>query len=95
MVVDTSKMNLVEEVDFGNVVICDQCNDDYTDSKESGGFIFGSHAYCPKCAVEALPRIKGYGEEKYIKCFCPPKMSFHDFIMTYRNGNNSMKIYEE
>lgn len=75
--------------DIGDTVICDICNDDYTDSKESGGFVFGSYAYCPKCANESLARIKSFNEEKYIKYFCGDNESFADFIRRIRITSNS------
>ena len=77
---------------MGDTVICDQCNKDYTKSKESGGFIFGSHAYCPECARVALPRIESYGEERYIKAWCLPGMSFKDFVLQYRGDNNKVTV---
>lgn len=35
--------------DCGDEVICDFCNDDYTDSEEIGGCAIGTWAICPKC----------------------------------------------
>lgn len=78
--------------DMGDTVICDQCNEDYTNSDEEGGFIFGSHAYCPNCAKDSLPRIKSYGEEKFIKARCPEGMSFKDFVVAYRGDNNKVVL---
>ncbi len=85
-------MTIKKTTDIGDTVICDQCNKDYTESEKSGGFIFGSHAYCPECAREALPRIKGYGEEDHIKAQCPDGMSFKNFVLAYRGGNNSVTV---
>lgn len=80
--------------DIGNKVYCDACNKDFTNDTESeGGFIFGSKAYCPKCAEEHLPSIKGYGEEKYIKAYCPESVSFREFVLECRGGNNTIKIH--
>jgi hypothetical protein len=81
----------IETRHVGEVVVCDACNDDYTDSTDSGGFLFGSHAYCPKCAKRSIERIKGYGEEKYIKDYCPEGMSFRDWCLKLRNGDNTIK----
>jgi len=84
-----------EEIyDIGGVVVCDLCNTDYTFSDESGGWVFCSTAYCPKCATpEALKKIQGYGEEKYIRGFCPKGMSFRDWILKdVRQGNNKVII---
>lgn len=84
---------IIQEIDLGNKVFCDVCNGDFTNSDEQGGFVFGSKGYCPKCAKERLPAIKGYSEENYIKAFCPENMSFKDFILKYRNGNNFIRVY--
>ena len=81
--------------DIGNSVICDSCNKDYSNSDEAGGFLFGSNGYCPSCAKEALPRIKGYNEERFIKAWCPEEMSFKDFILAIRGGDNTIKVYKE
>ena len=67
--------------DMGDTVICDICDRDYTDSEECGGFLFGSYAYCPVCAKDKLPRIKSFGEEGHISRYCPPAMSFKDFVI--------------
>ena len=85
-------MKVESRTDFGDTVICDQCNKDFTDSEESGGFIFGSHAYCPNCGKDSLPRIKGYDEEKHIKATCPRDMSFKDFVLQYRGDNNKVTV---
>lgn len=77
-----------ETIDLGNSVYCDACGEDYTESKQSGGFLFGSKAYCPKCATESLPKIKYYNEEAYIKAYCPEDLSFAEFVLKLRDGNN-------
>lgn len=81
-----------EKVDIGEIVVCDRCNKDYTDSNESGGFIFSSSAYCSKCATEALKIIKGYGEEHFIRARCDDKTSFADFVRAYRGADNYIQI---
>ena len=86
-------MQVEKELNMGNRVFCDAaCGKEYTHSKKEGGFIFGSKAYCPKCAKEALPRIRGYNEEWNIKAYCPEGMSFKDFVLQYRGDNNSVKV---
>lgn len=79
-------------LDVGNLVVCDVCGDDCTDSSESGGFIFGSYAYCPKCAVKGMQSIKKYNEERMIRAVCPTHSSFPDFVRAYRGGNNLITI---
>lgn len=66
------------------IVICDVCNDDYSDSKEEGGFLFGSYAYCPKCAKESIDKIIGYGEQGHIKDEARAGESFRDFVVRIR-----------
>ena len=76
-------------------VICDICGDDCTNMNDSGGFIFGSKAYCPKCATEGLPVIKKYKEEHYIRATCPEGVSFPDFVREYRGkgAGNFLSVY--
>ena len=76
-----------ERVPIGREVVCDICNKDYTESDEKGGFIFGTYAYCPKCAEDTLPRIKENGEEEYIRATCLSDQSFADFVRKYRGPN--------
>lgn len=80
------------EFDIGNTVICDGCSEDYTNSDESGGFLFTSHAVCPRCAPESLKRIQNFREEKYIRARCPKGVSFKDWILYLRNGNNKITV---
>lgn len=68
----------------GDTVVCDFCNKDYTDSPESGGFLFSGYAVCPKCAPKELEKIKGHGEEDGIQGVCPDGMSFADWIRSIR-----------
>ena len=72
------------KIDIGDNVKCDYCDKNYIDSNETGGFLFGSYATCPDCAPSMLERIKGYGEEHHIKAFCPPYLSFRDWVYTLR-----------
>lgn len=74
----------VYTVDVGNHVFCDYCSEDYSDRPDQGGILFQSKAVCPECAKEALPRIKGYGEERFIRGYCPEDMSFADWVRSIR-----------
>lgn len=68
-------------LDPGDRVFCDAaCGEDYTNSEESGGILFGSKAYCPKCAARSMPNIISYGEQSHIKATCPDGMSFADWV---------------
>lgn len=75
-------------VDVGDHVYCDACGKDFTDSKECGGWTFGSKTYGPCCATEEkLNQIKGYGEERFIKHHCPADMPFADWV------RNVLRVY--
>lgn len=80
------------EIDIGDTVVCDSCNDDYTHSTESGGVLVGSYAYCPTCAPKTLADLKKYDEEHLLLATCPPEMSFHDWVMQIRNDDNRIII---
>ncbi len=84
--------NVGEKVLLGDFVVCDVCSKEYTESKETGGFIFGSYAYCPPCAVKGLPDIKKYGEEGHIRAWCPEGMSFADFVRKYRGPDSGIRV---
>lgn len=93
-VFDTLKNKKPDQViDLGDQVICDMCGKDWTDSKECGGFIFETKAVCPDCAPRNLESIKKYHEEKYIKKFCPEGVTFKDFVIGYRGGKGTIKVY--
>ena len=75
-------------IDLGRTVICDAaCGGDYTDSPDSGGFLFNGSAYCPECATDAEPRIAAYGEGKFIEARCPAGVSFADWVRSIRAGS--------
>jgi len=70
-------------IDMGNLVLCDYCNKDYTNSDAVGGLIFGSNAICPECEAEARASIKKYKEEFYITKEANG-MSFRDLVLSVR-----------
>ncbi len=83
----------IEIQDAGAVVVCDACCDDWTHRTESGGFLFLSYAYCPDCAKSSIEQIRRYGEEKYIRAWCPTGKSFARWVLDdLRKGNNEMRI---
>lgn len=73
-------------IDIGRIVVCDFCNDDYTESQASGGLIFGSYALCPQCQHKVI------GEASRVRARCPEWMSFADFVREYRGGNTTITI---
>jgi hypothetical protein len=73
-------------IDIGDTVLCDFCNDDYTDSEEEGGILVGSYAVCPQCA----PTIDDTGDEPIIRC--PAGMRFRAWVLRLRGGRNTIEI---
>src|ERR671925_167417 len=84
---DEASKNPNKPIDIGRTVVCDSCSTDFTDSQESGGFVFGSYGYGPCCAPRMLAEIKRCNEEWYIKAQCPDGVPFADFIRDYRGPN--------
>ena len=80
------------EIEIGDIVLCDVCNTNYTNSEDSGGFLFGSYAYCPKCADSKIGSIRSYGEEHYINAWCYEDESFADFVRRIRESTGSTKV---
>lgn len=74
----------VNKINPGRTVLCDLCNEDYTDSDAIGGFLFQSKAVCPKCAPKFMEDIKKHGEEKFIRAVCPSPIPFADWIRSIR-----------
>jgi hypothetical protein len=74
-------------IDPGDSVLCDYCNDDFTDSEETGGILVGSDAVCPHCQEKTLVRLKQYQEEQYIRGTCPENMSFANWVRAIRRGD--------
>lgn len=77
---------------LGRIVVCDVCSVDYTDDPASGGFLFGSYAYCPPCAVKAWPAIEKYAEQHFIKARCPDGQSFADFVRALRGPDAQIRV---
>lgn len=77
---------MIEEIFIGDEVVCDFCNDDYTDSEDRGGFLIGSYAVCPKCAEKYRADYPVVDER------CRDDETFKQFVMRIRNGNNSIFV---
>lgn len=83
----------IETRDIGDQVICDSCGEEFPPGDpRCGGILFVSNAYCPNCVGRMMDRITAYGEEKYIRVRCPDGMTFHDWVMQLRGGDNTVKI---
>ena len=67
-------------IEPGNVVLCDDCNEDFTDSDRSGGIQFMSRAICPDCAPKWELDARKHGETHHIKARCPEGKSFADWV---------------
>lgn len=76
--------------DIGRKVECDFCGENYTDSHETGGFLFLSKAVCPRCAPDIERSATANGETKYIRARCAEGMSFADWCRGLRGGDNSI-----
>jgi hypothetical protein len=85
-------MKKVWEMDIGDTVICDRCNEDFTGSEVAGGCTFGSRGYCPECAPAMIASAIKYGETEYLT-ICPPTMSFWKFILKARKGDNRIILW--
>lgn len=82
-------------VSIGDIVVCDDCDEDYTDKPDQGGIIFTGYAYCPKCTPKRLKDIQRFKEERFIKARCPEGVSFADFVRRYRGGDGTVMIIRE
>jgi len=86
--------DLIETIDIGDQVVCDICNTDYTnDNISKGGILFGSKAVCPICAPRMEQNIIKYHEQEFIKGRCPVDVTFREWCLGLRNGQNTVKIY--
>lgn len=81
-----------EPIDIGRSVVCDSCNEDYTDSAAPGGLIFYSKAICPECEPHWMASITKNSEEQMIRAKCPAWLAFADFVREYRGPNNQICI---
>jgi len=79
-------------IPIGDIVVCDDCNEDYTNSTESGGFIFGSRGICPDCAGQWMVAIERHKEQRYIKKRCREGQSFADMVREFRGPNATIKV---
>lgn len=70
----------VININPGNVVLCDLCNEDFTTSTKSGGMLIGSKAICPNCTPRIEYSVKEYNEESSVKARCPENKSFADWV---------------
>jgi hypothetical protein len=79
------------KLDPGPHVNCDSCNEEYMNSDEKGGFLFGSKAICPKCAPKWEESAKKYNETQYIIERAWPDESFKDFVYRIREDYDELE----
>lgn len=70
----------------GLKVLCDLCNEDYTNSDLVGGILFSGKAVCPKCAPDFIRMVKRYKEQRFIKSQAKEGETFKDFVYRIRKG---------
>jgi hypothetical protein len=86
-------MKIIDQVDIGDSVQCDLCNKEFRGSEATGGFLFMSKGVCPECAPKFEAEVIKCCEQEFIKARCPEGMSFHQFIMEVRAGDNTITVY--
>jgi len=89
---DQAFANPGEKVAIGRDVVCDFCDKDWTDSPQSGGFLFGTYGTCPECAPGFLEKVKLYHEEDHIRATCPEGVSFADFMRDLRGPDAFIRV---
>lgn len=92
---DKAAANPGETVKVGRLVVCDDCNEDWTDSETSGGLIFELKAICPNCAPLWIKEISRHDEERFVRARCPDNQSFADFVRAWRGPDAGIKISTE
>lgn len=85
-------MRIVSKIDIGDSVCCDGCNKEWRGIETTGGFLFGSYAYCPDCVPRMMRIIREVNEEHLIREHCPEGMSYHAWVMRLRDGNNTITV---
>jgi hypothetical protein len=63
-------------IDIGDTVVCDFCNDDYTESHKAGGLIVEGYAICPECERPDMLKDADYVSR--------PGETFKDFVIRTR-----------
>lgn len=79
-------------IPVGKIVICDDCNADWTDRKESGGLLFESKAICPDCEPKWRKLAAEYHEEEYIRGACPELQAFADWVREMRGPDAGVRV---
>lgn len=83
-------------IDIGLSVECDMCGKVYRLEDGTildatlGGLLFGSKGVGPCCADRIQRSAAQYGETGYIHARCPENVSFAEWCITLRDGNNTV-----
>ena len=80
----------VTKIDIGETVQCDFCSADFTDSSETGGFLFGTYGTCPHCVGRMMKTIERCNETHLIRERAREGETFRAFIKRVRGGNNTI-----
>ena len=75
-------------IDIGEMVLCDLCNADYTDSEAEGGILMGTYSICPTCAPGVIRERSAPASPS---C-CPAQTRFKDWVLQLRGGRNTIEI---
>ena len=79
-------------VDIGNIVVCDSCSEDYTDSDAEGGMLFDTKAICPACIQRWRDGAEEFGELAHIRAEASPGEKFREFVLRMRGGDNTITV---
>jgi hypothetical protein len=88
---------MITRIELGDMVVCDLCNTDFSNSDKQGGFLIPGWGICPDCAARFREELKRNGEEHLIQAECPSGMSHKDWILSIRGDNTAILIgpYEQ
>lgn len=89
---DAAGNGVASVIPLGLTVLCDSCDEDFTDSARRGGFLFESKAIGPCCAARREASIRGYGEERFIRARCPEGVSFADWVRGMRGPGAAIRV---
>lgn len=77
------RLGIMDSAD--DFIMCDICDKTFGDNdNECGGFMFQSKMVCPICAPRFMEDVKKYGEEHFIRGFCPPGMMYREWVLNER-----------
>jgi len=72
-------------VEPGRLVLCDWCDQDFTESQQTGGFMFSNYATGPCCAARIERNATRSGEAHLIRSRCPDGVPFGDWVRSLRD----------